>query len=64
MKNEDALMKSFENFTLKKGEMKVIKGGTTVIRCYSTTGLLLYDIDAQKYYDVLGNVVTKTEAVA
>jgi hypothetical protein len=57
-------MKSFENFTLKKGEMNVIKGGKTVIRCYSTTGLLLYDIDAQMYYDVLGNVVTTTEAVA
>lgn len=62
MKNEDLLLESLKSFTLKKGEMKVIKGGKYTIKVYSSTGLLLYDIDNQVYYFPTGEVVSSTEA--
>ena len=61
MKKNDVLAESLKNFKLEKSNMAVIKGGM-VFKVYSTTGLLLYDVDNQVYYNVLGQVVSTTEA--
>ncbi|MGE4289939.1 MAG: hypothetical protein AB7E36_14735 [Salinivirgaceae bacterium] len=53
---------SLKDFQLEKVDLNVVKGGVTAIRVVSTTGVLIYDIDNQVYYNIIGQVVTTTEA--